>query len=130
MLIFSCSVKSNSKPGLKCPKLICVLPDTLSQATVEKRSGVVLKPIRLPCDMCIYGHDGAQLQWHFDKNDPLRIVHPLGSFQHKLQDCCFYISCLPSFKTSLLSYAYAKTKCVLGMSPVAAGLLGPIVSTC
>ena len=25
MLIFSCSVKPNSKPGLKCPKLICVL---------------------------------------------------------------------------------------------------------
>ena len=65
MLIFSCNVKSNSKPGLKCPKLICVLPDTLSQAIVNKKSGVVLKPVRLPCDMCIYGPDGAQRSMAF-----------------------------------------------------------------
>ena len=65
MLIFSCSVKSNSKPGLKCPKLIYVLPDTLSQATVNEKIGVVLKPIRLSCDMCIYGHDGAQRSMAF-----------------------------------------------------------------
>lgn len=50
-----------SKVDMRSPS-----PDTLSQAIINKKSGVVLKPIRLPCDMCIYGHDGAQLQWHFD----------------------------------------------------------------
>ena len=35
---------------------------------------------------------------------------PLGSFQHKVKHCCFYLRCLPSFITSSLYYGF-KYRC-------------------